>query len=91
MHRCFVVALGFTAALLAGGAVAQTYPGKPVKLIVTYPPGGSSDLMARVFGVRAIPPIQGTAGAAAHYWFGRRAQRARLRFLSIRRPICANS
>jgi tripartite-type tricarboxylate transporter receptor subunit TctC len=31
-------------------ALAQTYPSKPVRLIVTYPPGGSSDLMARVFG-----------------------------------------
>jgi tripartite-type tricarboxylate transporter receptor subunit TctC len=30
--------------------MAQSYPTKPVKLIVTYPPGGSSDLMARVFG-----------------------------------------
>jgi tripartite-type tricarboxylate transporter receptor subunit TctC len=31
-------------------ALAQPYPSKPVRLIVTYPPGGSSDLMARVFG-----------------------------------------
>jgi tripartite-type tricarboxylate transporter receptor subunit TctC len=38
------------AALLCGGALAQSYPTKPVKLIVTYPPGGSSDLLARVFG-----------------------------------------
>jgi tripartite-type tricarboxylate transporter receptor subunit TctC len=28
---------------------AQSYPSKPVRLIVSYPPGGSSDLMARVF------------------------------------------
>jgi len=33
-------------------AIAQTYPAKPVRLIVTYPPGGSSDLMARVFGAK---------------------------------------
>ena len=50
MRRMLVIALGFAAALLAGAALAQTYPAKPVKLIVTYPPGGSSDLMARVFG-----------------------------------------
>jgi len=50
MRRMLVVALGFAAALAAGGALAQAYPSKPVKLIVTYPPGGSSDLMARVFG-----------------------------------------
>src|SRR5437868_4296532 len=33
-------------------AFAQSYPTKPVRLIVTYPPGGSSDLMARVFGAK---------------------------------------
>ena len=39
--------------LLSGGtAFAQSYPTKPVRLIVTYPPGGSSDLMARVFGAK---------------------------------------
>ncbi|MDB5839585.1 MAG: hypothetical protein JWQ23_1537 [Herminiimonas sp.] len=27
---------------------AQTYPSRPVRLIATYPPGGSSDLMARI-------------------------------------------
>ncbi|NBS71960.1 MAG: tripartite tricarboxylate transporter substrate binding protein, partial [Betaproteobacteria bacterium] len=26
------------------------FPNKPVKLVVTYPPGGSSDLMARIMG-----------------------------------------
>lgn len=31
-------------------AQAQTFPNKPVKLIVTYPAGGSSDLMARIMG-----------------------------------------
>jgi tripartite-type tricarboxylate transporter receptor subunit TctC len=35
-----------------GTAFAQSYPTKPVRLIVTYPPGGSSDLMARVFGAK---------------------------------------
>src|SRR5436853_6181461 len=35
-----------------GNVFGQTYPAKPVKLIVTYPPGGSSDLMARVFGAK---------------------------------------
>jgi len=43
----------FLLLLFAWGSVCgQTYPGKPVKLIVTYPPGGSSDLMARVFGAK---------------------------------------
>jgi len=50
MHKLFKTALALAAALSCGGALAQAYPTKPVKLIVTYPPGGSSDLMARVFG-----------------------------------------
>jgi tripartite-type tricarboxylate transporter receptor subunit TctC len=35
-----------------GTAAAQSWPAKPVKLIVTYPPGGSSDLMSRVYGAK---------------------------------------
>jgi tripartite-type tricarboxylate transporter receptor subunit TctC len=31
-------------------AQAQPFPNKPVKLVVTYPAGGSSDLMARIMG-----------------------------------------
>ncbi|HEY6721450.1 MAG TPA: tripartite tricarboxylate transporter substrate binding protein [Burkholderiales bacterium] len=50
MHKLFAVALGLISVALCGGAPAQQYPTKPVKLIVTYPPGGSSDLLARVFG-----------------------------------------
>ena len=45
----------FSAALLSGAmfcsaAQAQDYPNKLVKFIVTYPPGGSSDVMARIIG-----------------------------------------
>jgi tripartite-type tricarboxylate transporter receptor subunit TctC len=42
----------WTLLLCCGLAAAQQYPAKPVRLIVTYPPGGSSDLMARVFGAK---------------------------------------
>jgi tripartite-type tricarboxylate transporter receptor subunit TctC len=38
--------------LVNGIALAQSYPTKPVRLIVTYPPGGSSDLMSRVYGAK---------------------------------------
>jgi tripartite-type tricarboxylate transporter receptor subunit TctC len=37
---------------VCGTAAAQSWPTKPVKLIVTYPPGGSSDLMSRVYGAK---------------------------------------
>jgi len=39
------------AALACGAAQAQqSYPVKPVRFIVTYPPGGSSEVMARIIG-----------------------------------------
>ncbi len=50
MRKAIYPAMALAAALLHGGALAQAWPAKPVKLIVTYPPGGSSDLLARVFG-----------------------------------------
>ena len=52
LHRgplAFRIAVVLWAALGLHSAVpAQSYPSKPVHLIATYPPGGSSDLMARV-------------------------------------------
>ncbi len=38
------------ACLFPAALLAQAFPAKPVRLIVTYPPGGSSDLMARIMG-----------------------------------------
>lgn len=44
-----------TAALLTltqGQALAQTYPTKPVKIIVPFGPGGFTDVVARILGVK---------------------------------------
>ena len=52
MHRkrALAAVLALAAAVCSGSVAAQAFPTKPVRLIVTYPPGGSSDLMGRVLG-----------------------------------------
>ncbi len=32
----------------AGGALAQSYPNKPINLVLTFPPGSNSDILARL-------------------------------------------
>jgi tripartite-type tricarboxylate transporter receptor subunit TctC len=53
-----LLALLFAGILSINAAWAQTWPTKPVHVIVTFPPGGSSDIVARLVAV----PLQAELG-----------------------------
>ena len=53
MKVCFGWVLLVTIfAIACAPALAQTYPAKPIRLIVPYPPGGGTDIFARILGTR---------------------------------------
>src|SRR5215467_3943698 len=45
--RWCLLAIGLAALSILMDASAQTWPSRPIRLIVTFPPGGSTDTMAR--------------------------------------------
>ena len=50
MNRVFPFVAALAASLVAAAAFAQSYPSKPIRLIVPWPAGGTVDGIARVIG-----------------------------------------
>ncbi len=50
MKKSLVIAFAAALAALAGAAGAQSYPNRPVKVIIPWPPGQATDLAARIVG-----------------------------------------
>ncbi len=57
MHRYALVLATACCLLGASGAQAQAYPNKPIKLMVGFPPGGGTDLLARLVAQQLAPKL----------------------------------
>jgi tripartite-type tricarboxylate transporter receptor subunit TctC len=77
-----LIAAAALAATLAGGAQAQTFPSRQITLIVPFPPGGSTDTIARIMADRMRPIlgqpviIENVGGAGGSIAVGRLARAA---------------
>jgi tripartite-type tricarboxylate transporter receptor subunit TctC len=77
-----LIAAAVLAATLAGGVQAQTFPSRQITLIVPFPPGGSTDTIARVMADRMRPIlgqpviIENVGGAGGSIAVGRLARAA---------------
>jgi len=64
-------------AALFAGAVAQSYPTRPITIVVPYPPGGPTDVVARIIAERMRVPlgqpviVENVPGGAGNIGVGR--------------------
>lgn len=86
-------------ALAAGVVQAQAYPSKPVRFVVTYPAGGSSDVMARIIGKKLtelwgqnvlVDSRPGAAGAVGMEYAAKQAPDGHTFLLGNFGPVLAN-
>ena len=78
MNRFFRALTVFAGALaFSAAAAAQSYPSRPITIIVPFPPGGATDVLARFLGERLRETlgqpvvIENVSGAAGTLGVGR--------------------
>jgi tripartite-type tricarboxylate transporter receptor subunit TctC len=77
-----LAALGLAIVAGIAGAQAQSYPSRPITLVVPFPPGGSTDAAARIMAERMRAPlgqtivIENVGGAGGSIGVGRVARAA---------------
>src|SRR6266496_3886912 len=80
--RGFRAALSLLILFGAAPAQAQTYPSRPITLVVPFPPGGSTDAAARIMAERMRAPlgqpivVENVGGAGGSIGVGRVARAA---------------
>src|SRR5436305_218248 len=78
----FLAVMALVALAGIGGALAQTYPSRPITLVVPFPPGGSTDAAARIMAERMRSSlgqsvvIENVGGAGGSIGVGRVARAA---------------
>ena len=76
----FMIAIGISALASVGGASALDYPTRSVRWVVGYPPGGATDIIARLIGQRLSERlgqqfiIENQPGAAGNIGMGNAAK-----------------
>jgi len=99
ISRSVVASLAVIGALASGTAQAQAYPNKPVRFVVTYPAGGSSDVMARIIGKKLtelwgqqvlVESRPGAAGAVGMEYAAKQAPDGYTFLLGNFGPVLAN-
>jgi tripartite-type tricarboxylate transporter receptor subunit TctC len=63
MRRVAAVLSGLVLTGLCSAVAGQTYPTKPVRVVVPFPPGGTSDIIGRTLGQKLIDNRSGVAGS----------------------------
>ncbi|MEI6721678.1 MAG: tripartite tricarboxylate transporter substrate-binding protein, partial [Betaproteobacteria bacterium] len=59
MSRIVAALLALVAVFVASGARAQPYPSRPIKILVPFTAGGSSDMVARAIGAKLPDSLPG--------------------------------
>jgi tripartite-type tricarboxylate transporter receptor subunit TctC len=66
MNKTMMRGVAMAVLLLAGGTVmAQEYPTKPIKIIVPFPAGGTTDVLARLVAERMTDSLGKTVFVSA--------------------------